>query len=80
LIFGDRNSQMEGLSRVEVAKTQLAHNSAAEVCFIENANHNPMLENPPRFYGVVNDFLGTINNNRNQGNASVDAQTGTATL
>jgi pimeloyl-ACP methyl ester carboxylesterase len=60
LIFGDRDSNMEGISRAEVAKTQLAHKSAAELRFIENAAHNPMLENPSEFYDVLRDFTEEI--------------------
>jgi pimeloyl-ACP methyl ester carboxylesterase len=56
LVFGDRNSQMNGLSRVEVARAQLTHNSSAQVRFIENAAHNPMLENVSSFYDAVRMF------------------------
>jgi pimeloyl-ACP methyl ester carboxylesterase len=61
LIFGDRDSEMGGISRVEVAKSQLAHNPSAELRFIEHARHNPMLENSSCFYNVLRDFADLAN-------------------
>jgi len=56
LIFGDRESDMMGLTRFQVANTQLANIPSADVRFIKNAGHNPMLENAAEFYEVVRDF------------------------
>jgi pimeloyl-ACP methyl ester carboxylesterase len=56
LIFGDRNSDMGGVSRLQVASTQLDAINSAGLRFIENAGHSPMLENPPKFYEALHDF------------------------
>jgi len=65
LIFGDRHSLLEGLPRIEVANKQLSYNSKAELCFIEKAGHNPMLENASKFYTALNDFCETLLRNHN---------------
>jgi len=56
LIFGDRDSDMGGLSRLKVAGLQLEKIPAADLRFIEHASHSPMLDNPPEFYEVLHDF------------------------
>jgi len=57
LIFGDRESDMIGLTRLQIAKTQLANIPSADVQFIKNAGHSPMLENASEFYGVLRVFM-----------------------
>ena len=56
LIFGNRDSDMMGLTRFQVTNTQLANIPSTDVQFIKNAGHNPMLENAAEFYDVVRDF------------------------
>ena len=56
LIFGERDSDMGGLPRLEVATAQLEVIYSAELRFIENERHNPMLENPAKFYNTLREF------------------------
>jgi pimeloyl-ACP methyl ester carboxylesterase len=56
LVFGDKNSKMEGVRRFEVANVQAASSSSADVRFIDKAGHNPMLERPTEFYSVLHSF------------------------
>jgi pimeloyl-ACP methyl ester carboxylesterase len=56
LVFGDKDSDMEGLSRLDIANAQKACNPLAQVCFIEHAGHNPMLEQPFECYANLRVF------------------------
>jgi pimeloyl-ACP methyl ester carboxylesterase len=56
MIFGEQDSDMGGLSRLQVATAQLEDIHSANLQFIENAGHSPMLENPSKFYEVLCDF------------------------
>jgi pimeloyl-ACP methyl ester carboxylesterase len=57
LIFGDKDSDMGELTRFQVATAQLEGIHSADLRFIENAGHSPMLENPSQFYNAVYDFV-----------------------
>jgi len=56
LVFGDRDSDMGGASRLQVSRTQLAEIPSADLKFIGHAGHSPMLENASEFYGVLRNF------------------------
>jgi pimeloyl-ACP methyl ester carboxylesterase len=56
LIFGEQNSKT-GVLRQEMAKAQSKHNQRTTPAFVNNAAHNPMLENLTAFYAILSDFL-----------------------
>jgi pimeloyl-ACP methyl ester carboxylesterase len=57
LVLGEENSKTGGISRGEMAKAQSKHNQRTTVAFVNDAAHNPMLENPTAFYAILGDFL-----------------------
>lgn len=57
LVFGEDDSDMGGMSRGEAAREQSNHSPRTTVAFVNNAAHNPMLENPAEFYAILGDFL-----------------------
>jgi pimeloyl-ACP methyl ester carboxylesterase len=65
LIFGDKDSDMGGLSRSQIANAQLEVIHSADLQFIENARHSPMLENPSNFYEALHDFSEKLTCTRN---------------
>lgn len=74
LVFGEENSDTGGASRREVATAQSKHNRNAIVGFVNNAAHNPMLENPTEFYAILGDFLAGSRALENQMNQNLSAE------
>ena len=57
IIFGDHDSIMFGTPRHEMAQKQADYNRKAQVRYVRNTEHNPMLQNSQEFYRILTSFL-----------------------